>query len=108
MTGMETWSARLVFAGGYPAAENQRDILCAVVSELDAAIGQDAQGNLDVDMAVEAESIVEAISRAIATCDLAFRKAGIAGATLIEVETMTWQEFERRLAEPIELAVDDD
>ncbi len=97
---MSHWSVRLVLASAAPPTEDQTEYLYTKLAEFDPAVGQDERGNIDLNLAVAANTLAEAIDSATDASEKAARDAGVADISVIEVEAMTWEEFERRLEMP--------
>lgn len=98
---MSHWSVRLVLTSAAPPNEDQTEHIYAKLAEFDPAVGQDEVGNIDLNLAVAASTLAEAINRATEVSERAARDAGVADVNLIEVEAMTWEAFERRLETPL-------
>ena len=96
---MNEWSVRLVVALAV-VTDAQIERLYSILSALHVALGQNKHGHLEVQLAITAAVLPDAIARADQTVNSALNSAGLQNPEIIEVEAMSWDEFDRRLDEP--------
>jgi len=97
---MNEWSVRLVVAVAAAVMDAHVERLRASLSSLHAAIGQDKNSNLEVHLTIAHATLLGAVTEASRTVTDALKDAGLKGSEVLEVEAMSWDEFDRRLDEP--------
>lgn len=94
------WSVRLVYSSDAPPTEDQTVQLYEQLSEFAPGIGLTGNGQLEFQLAVHAATPVEAITYGWETTAKVAQLTGMTGITILEMETLGWEEFERRLELP--------
>ena len=97
---MNEWSVRLVVAVAVAATDAQTERLHDSLSNLHAALGQDKNSCLEVQLTVTSTALLDALAEAGRTVTDALDHAGLKDTQVIEIEAMSWDEFDRRLDEP--------
>lgn len=95
---MQQWNVRVEWAG--QLADDQYE---ALSEQLDAPhggrVGPEENGNTSAFLHVEARTIRQAFDTAVRAVEAACKREGLP-CTVVGVELMTWEEFERRQAKP--------
>jgi len=97
---MNEWSVRLVVALAVAAADAQIARLYSNLSGLHVALGQNKSSHLEIQLAITGKAILDVLVEADRTVTGALNDAGLQNPEIIEVEAMSWDEFDRRLDEP--------
>jgi hypothetical protein len=101
---MTTWSVRvvLVLRDGLPDdAGELLDELTHELREFSPAVSTEPAGQVSAQLAVDARTPRAAFDRAVSAVSAAVAAVRQAVAEVVEVQVLTWAEFERRLAEPV-------
>lgn len=94
------WSVRLVVATDEPVTEDQTVRLDEILAPVSGACGTDERGRLDVNLAVDADTLPGAVGNAATAVVTGCLHVGATGVRVVETEAMEWTEFERRIYEP--------
>jgi hypothetical protein len=97
---MNEWSVRLVVAVVVAATDAETEHLYDSLSNLHVALGQDKNRHLEVQLTITGATLLDAFAEANRTVTDALNDAGLRNPEIIEVEAMSWDEFDRRLDQP--------
>jgi hypothetical protein len=97
---MTDWSVRLVVASTAPPADEQTEALYQNLDAYSPAIGMTRHGTLEFQLAVTAAALLDATTTANQAVQDACASAGLLDTAIVEMEALTWDEFDRRLDLP--------